>query len=78
MRVNAIEIWAPRWRDRVALIATYRISPGRNYIRFTKAGIYNGVYSVDYGTVKKCPLETNGRIDCYAVPISKLEKIIEK
>jgi len=70
-----IEIWQPRWRDRVALIAAYRVSPGENIIRFTRAGIYNGTYSVDGDDVRQCPLETNGKIECYAVPLAKLERI---
>ena len=73
--IQAIEIYAPRWRDRVALIATYKVSPGRNLIRFTRAGVYNGIYAVDGGEVSKCPLESNGRIDCYAVPLAKLQRV---
>jgi hypothetical protein len=73
--MNAIEIWAPRWRDRVALVASYKVLPGRNLIRFTKAGSYNGIYVINGDDVKKCPLETNGRIDCFAVPLARLEKV---
>ena len=70
-----IEIYAPRWRDRVVLIAKYKVTPGANKVRFTKAGSYNGIYNVDSSVIYKSPLDTNGRIDCYAVPFSELERV---
>ena len=70
-----IEICAPRWRDRVALIAKYKVTPGVNKIQFTKAGSYNGIYSVDGEVIRKSPIDTNGRIDCYAVPLDELERV---
>jgi len=69
-----IEIFSPRWRDRVALVAKYKVVSGTNEIRFTKAGSYNGVYSVDGDVIRKCALDINGKIDCYVVPLAKLER----
>jgi len=59
-----IEVFAPRWRDRVALVAKYKVIPGINKIRFTKAGSYNGVYSIDGGVIARCPVDSNGTIEC--------------
>ena len=70
-----IEIFAPRWRDRVALIAKYKVTNGVNKIRFTKAGSYNGIYSADGDSIRKSPIDSNGRIECYAVPLDTLERV---
>lgn len=70
-----IEIYQPRWRDRVALIAKYKVTPGANKIRFSRAGSYNGVFSIQSEAIKKCPMDTNGKIECYAVPLAELERI---
>lgn len=70
-----IDIWSPRWHDRKVLIAKYKVSDGLNQIRFTKAKSLKGkVYSISGMEIMKYPVETNGTIKCYAVP---LEKIIE-
>ena len=68
-----IEIWEPRWRDRKVLIACHKISTGRNLIRFTKAKSLPYIYEVDGKEVMSCPVETNGRIDCYSVPLAFLK-----
>ena len=75
MRQQAIEVFAPRWHDRKALIAAYKMKTGENLVRFTRAGTYNGLYTVSGYDVFDCPLETNGKIDCYAVPLSRLRRL---
>lgn len=71
------EIWQPRWKDRVVLLATYKVSH-HNEIRFTKAPTLPGSYYVSGDVAKNCPVETNGTISCYAVPMTKIEPLEDK
>ena len=67
-----IEIWQPRWHDRKVLIAKYKVNEGKNRIKFTKAKRLMGkTFELEGGEIKSYPLETNGKIDCYAVPLDK-------
>lgn len=68
-----IEIWEPRWKDRVVLIACHKVSRGKNLIKFTKAKSLPYVYELDGNDIMDCPVVSNGRIDCYAVPLSFLK-----
>lgn len=71
-----IEVWQPRWHDRVVLIAKYKACAGKNEIVFTKAKSLKGKkFYVDGMDMAKCPLETNGTILCYAVPMFMLKDV---
>lgn len=72
--MNLIEIWAPRYRDKVVLLAKYKVG-ALNKVVITKSNAYNGEYQITGETVKKYPLEDNGKISCYAVPVDELERI---
>ncbi|MBM3210577.1 hypothetical protein FJZ33_00035 [Candidatus Poribacteria bacterium] len=68
-----IEIWAPRYRDKVVLIAKYRVCSGWNEIVFTKAKHLAGMkFHIQSSEIVKCLLDTNGSVPCYAVPFDKL------
>lgn len=67
-----IEIWQPRWHDRKVLIAKHKVGT-HNEITFTKAPTYPDHYYLSGNEIQSSPLDTNGKIDCYAVPLSKLE-----
>ncbi len=70
-----IKIWNPRWHDRKALIAKYKVRRGDNTIIFTKAKSLKGItFKMDGNEIVKYPIETNGVIECYAVPLDKLER----
>ena len=69
-----IEIYQPRWHDRRVLIATYKVSSGVNYIKFTKSPTLKGVFEITGDEIRKCPRETNGTIDCYSVPLSEFRQ----
>ena len=69
---SKIDILAPRWHDRVVLIAKYKVST-HNEVVFTKAKSLPGTYYLSAETIRKYPLETNGKIECYAVPLHELE-----
>jgi hypothetical protein len=72
-----IEIWQPRYKDRKVLIATYKVGD-TNTIVFTKSKYLKGkVFKVSGEVIRKYPKETNGTIECYAVPMSELEMINE-
>lgn len=66
-----IEIYDPRWRDRVVLIATYKVGT-HNQITF-KTRSLPATYYLSGETIRACPIDSNGKIPCYAVPIDKLE-----
>lgn len=74
--MNLIEIWQPRWRDKVVLLAKYKVA-NDNKIVFTKTKSMPGAYYVSGAIAKQCPVDYNGKIECYAVPIDKLEKMDE-
>ena len=68
-----IEIWNPRWHNKTVLIAKYKVVSGINKIKFTKAKCFNDkVFEVDGDIIRSYPLETNGTILCYAVPLDKI------
>jgi hypothetical protein len=70
-----IEIWAPRYKDRVVLLAAHKIGD-RNKVVFTKAKhMGTDPYFISGAEVKKYKKETNGRIECYAVPLDKFEPL---
>jgi hypothetical protein len=71
-----ITIWNPRWHDRKVLIAKYRVVNGPNIIRFTKAkSLKDKDYMMTGEQIRTYPLETNGKIPCYAVPLDELQEI---
>jgi hypothetical protein len=70
-----IEIWNPRWHDRKVLIAKYKVHYGINRITFTKAKqLKQKVYCMDGADIAKYPIETNGTIECYSIPLDELLK----
>lgn len=74
--MELIEIWQPRYRDNMVLIATYKVHNGLNRIVFTRDKTKEGkVYGVSGDDIRSCPIESNGKIDCYAVPLSLLEML---
>ena len=69
-----IEIWNPRWHDRKVLIAKYKVT-NDNKIVFTKAKSLAGkVYSMTGDEISQYPIETNGTISCYVVPLDEVQK----
>lgn len=71
-----IVIWQPRWRDKRVLVAAHNVGT-HNQITFTKAPTYPDTYYASGDVIRDCPLDTNGKINCYAVPIDRLE-ILER
>ena len=70
-----IKIWNPRWHDRKVLIAKYKVKDGLNKIIFTKARtLTDKIFTIEGQQIRQCPLETNGKIPCYAVPLEDLKE----
>ena len=68
-----IKIWHPRYFDRTVLIAKYKVKDGTNKIIFTKAKTLMGkTFTMDGQRIREYPLETNGKIPCYAVSMEEL------
>jgi hypothetical protein len=73
--LNLIDIWTPRYKDRVVLIASYKVKEN-NKIIFTKAKHLAGKQFFMKGSkIKSYPLDSNGRLTCYAVPLDDLEHL---
>lgn len=73
---STIEIWQPRWKDKKVLIAKYKVAT-HNQIKFTKTKSLPDTYYLSGATIQSYPLSTNGRIECYEVPMSEL-KLLER
>jgi len=72
---NAFTIWEPRYRDKTVLLAARKVGL-HNKITFTKApSMGDQPYYISGVEVKKCKQESNGKIDCYVVPLEKLQAL---
>lgn len=78
-----LNFWSPRYSSKyneagewIVLIAKYKVhhaSPDI-IIEFTKAKHLMGQrFAIERNKAEKYPLETNGKIECYAIPMSALE-----
>ena len=54
------------------MIAKYKVGL-HNEIRFSKTASMKGTYYLSGEKAKEYPVETNGKVDCYAVPLNELE-----
>ena len=73
--LNFFDIFQPRWRDRKVLLAKHKIGE-HNKIVFSKApSLGTAPYYISGKEARKYKTESNGKIDCLAVPISALEPL---
>lgn len=72
--VQVLEIRAPRWHDRKVLIAKYKVGT-HNKIIFTDAPSLEGEFYLSGSRAQRCPLVSNGKLICYAVPLDDLEPL---
>lgn len=69
------EIWEPKYSTKTVLLACRKVGE-HNKIVFTKApSMGEEPYYISGKVVKRCKKEWNGSIDCYAVPLDKLEPL---
>ena len=67
-----IRIWEPRYHDRVVLVAKHKVKDGVNKIIFTKSKSLKGkTFELTGDFIRNCPLDSNGKIPCYAVPLEE-------
>lgn len=78
-----LDIWFPRYSDaytdtheRVALLAQYKVAMASPVIivNFSKAKHLSGQrFCIKKNDVVRCAVDSNGKIPCYAVPMSMFE-----
>lgn len=68
------KIKQPRWRDRTVLIAKYKVGT-HNEIVFTEAKSMPGSYYISGLEAATYPINNNGKLDCYVIPIDDLEPL---
>lgn len=71
-RYTTISVWEPRYHDRKVLIATHKVGE-RNKVIIEK-GAYAGTYFLPGVVASACYIGSNGKISCYEVPLSLLER----
>jgi len=67
-----ISIISPRYRDKTILIAKYKVGT-HNIVTFTKAKSLPDNYYLSGATIQKYPIDSNGKIACYAVSQDELQ-----
>jgi len=82
--MTKLDIWFPRYHDqyenggeRVVLLARYKVEQASPWIivSFSRAKhLMNQRFCIRRSQVEQCQLDTNGKIPCYVVPMSKLER----
>lgn len=76
--MTTIEIWAPRWKDRTVLVAKYKVQE-QNRIIFTRAkNLIGKEFFMSGREMAKYPVTTNGKTDCYEVPLDDFITVAEK
>lgn len=69
------EIWEPVYSKKAVLLACHKVGT-HNKVVFTKApSMGEEPYYVSGKDVRKCKKESNGRINCYIVPLDKLQPL---
>lgn len=74
-----IKIKAPRYRDRVVLLAKYRLPCGQGVDVEIQYGAYKGIYHVSNDVICQSPIEPmktkrGDQIAMRAVPLDKMER----
>jgi hypothetical protein len=66
------EIFAPRYRDKTVLLAVHKVGQDNKIVFTQAASLGTDPYYVSGAIVKKCKKESNGKIQCYVVPLEQL------
>lgn len=71
-----VEIWQPHYLTNSVYIAKYKVRGERIRICFTHDVRLKGkVFEADCARIRQCPVVSNGKIDCYHVPMRELHEI---
>lgn len=76
--MTIMEIWQPRYKDKMVLLAKYKVDTADEVIEifFSKAKHLEGKrFTIRRDEVKKYPIDSNGKIDCYVVPFRVLQGV---
>lgn len=75
--MQVLTIWQPRYKDNTVLLAKYKVPDEDFKIVFTRANhLAKQVFKANGRYIKdNFPIESNGKIDCYVVPLSFLDNI---
>lgn len=70
-----LDIIAPRWHDSKVLLSQKKVSQASPImlIEFRTKSLKGQRFCARRAEVEKYPVETNGRIPCYAVPMDDLD-----
>lgn len=77
-QIAVFDIWQPRWHDKIVLLSVHKVDKAKtDHIKvvFSKAPSMDGDWYASRKAIMRCPKETNGTIQCYAVPLDKLEPL---
>ena len=70
---TAIRIWQPKYCTKEVLVAVSKVRPSKNYVYFCADRNWEDLYSFDgEKVINECKVTSNGKIDCYCVPLSWL------
>lgn len=72
-RHAVLDIKEPRYHDRTVLLACHKIME-RNRVHIMQ-GAYAGEYFISGVVASAYPIQSNGRINVYAVPLGQLERL---
>ena len=82
-QLTKLDIWSPRYKDKhgelaepVVLLAQYKVEQASPWIivNFSKAKHLKGLrHCIKRSSAQSSPLDSNSKIPCYAVPLSKFE-----
>lgn len=71
--MSYICIWQPKYCTQEVLVATTKVSKGKNYLYFVADRNWQDLYSFDGDKVKsECKITSNGKILVYNIPLSWL------
>ena len=77
-QVRHLEVYEPRWHDKKALLACYKVDDAKTdhiKITFPKSKAMAGDWYVSRKVARKFKKQSNGVIMCYVVPLEKLEPL---
>lgn len=72
------DVWQPRYSTKDCLIACWKIDKAHtNHIKiiFSKAGAQKGPWYISKKMAQKCKKFDNHGVECYIIPMDKLEHI---
>lgn len=76
--LTLIEVWSPRYHDKVALLHAGRVRNATTAlikVKFTRAKSMEGDWVISKAKAMSCKLDSNGSAPMYAVPLTDLQPL---